>query len=157
MEMDETFMGGRKRNRDPSYKRQSPFKGKTIVFGMVERDGYVQTAVIERRTRKAIEKEVNKRVVKGITISTDEAPCYEYLGKAGYDHGTVCHEHEEWVDGIHHTNTIESFWSRLKNSIRGTLIHVSKKHLPKYLGEFEFRYNMRKQPQRMFDRLLISF
>ena len=63
------------------------------------------------------------------------------------------------VDGIHpHENSLEGFWcSQIKRSIRGTHIHVSGKYLNKYLGEFEFRYNMRKTPWLMFDRLLSAF
>lgn len=127
------------------------------MFGMVERDGQIQTHVIKQRSRKAVEKHIKKSVVKGTTINTDEAPMYQHLVKAGYKHGTVCHEKGEYVRGLTHTNTIESFWSRLKNSIKGTHIHVSTKHLPKYLGEFEYRYNMRKSPKWMFERLLGSF
>jgi len=156
VEMDETSMGGRKRNRDYMMNRGNPQAGKTIVFGMVEREGSLQTHVIKKRTRKAIQGHV-KKVVKGSIVSTDEAGIYKYLTKAGYIHGTVCHEDGEYVRGMIHTNTIEGFWSRLKNSIRGTHVHVSKKHLPKYLGEFEYRYNMRKSPKWMFERLLGSF
>ena len=156
VEMDETFIGGRKRRPKRVYGGD-PTKSKTIVFGIVERGGSLQTYVIDRRTRKNIQAHVDKRVVKGTTISTDEAPCYKFLGKRGYKHGTVCHEDYEWVNGIHHTNTIEGFWSRLKSSIRGTHIHVSKKYLPNYLGEFEYRYNMRKSPKWMFERLLGAF
>jgi len=156
VEMDETFMGGRKRNRDYMMNRGNPQAGKTIVFGMVEREGSLQTHVIKKRTRKAVEKHI-KKVVKGSYVSTDEAPIYKYLTKAGYIHGTVCHEGGEYVRGQIHTNTIEGFWSRLKNSIRGTHVHVSRKYLPNYLGEFEYRYNMRKSPKWMFERLLAAF
>ncbi len=45
----------------------------------------------------------------------------------------------------------------LKRGINGTHIHVSAKHLPKYLGEFEYRWNMRLVPHLMLDRLLHSF
>jgi predicted RNA-binding Zn-ribbon protein involved in translation (DUF1610 family) len=55
------------------------------------------------------------------------------------------------------TNSIEGYWSLIKRSIRGTHVHVSAKHLQKYLGEFEFRYNLRHSPQVMFVRLLASF
>ncbi|MCB2187352.1 MAG: transposase [Deltaproteobacteria bacterium] len=51
---------------------------------------------------------------------------------------------------------IEAFWSMLKRSIRGTHIHVSPQHLAKYLGAFEFRYNLRKHPEKMFHCLLAS-
>ena len=53
-------------------------------------------------------------------------------------------------------NGMEGFWSRLKNSIRGTHVHVSAKHLWKYAKEFEFRYNRRKQPASMFADLLAA-
>ena len=150
VEMDETYMGGYKKGARGG-------KRKPVVFGIVEREGAIQTYVIPNRRKKTIKPIIDKRVSKDAVISTDEATCYQYLDIAGYNHGKVCHEDGEYVNGIHHTNTIESFWSRLKNSIRGTHIHVSKKYLPNYLGEFEYRYNMRKSPAWMFERLLGSF
>jgi hypothetical protein len=54
-------------------------------------------------------------------------------------------------------NSIEGFWAQLKRAINGTHIHVSGKHLPKYLGEFEYRWNMRHVPHLMLDRLMHSF
>ena len=36
-------------------------------------------------------------------------------------------------------------------------LEEARKHLPKYLGEFEYRYNMRDNPEAMFSRLLLSF
>lgn len=56
--------------------------------------------------------------------------------------------------GIHHVNALEGFWSQLKRGIIGTHLHVSAKHLPKYVGEFAFRYNNRKNPAGMFHRLI---
>lgn len=54
-------------------------------------------------------------------------------------------------------NGIEGYWAQLKRGINGTLIRVSAKHLPKYLGEFEYRHNMRHLPHLMLDRLMVSF
>lgn len=150
VEMDETYMGGYKAGAQGG-------KGKPVVFGIAERKGSLQTYVIPNRKRQTIQKIVDERVSKRALISTDEAVCYEYLGNAGYRHGTVCHEYGEYVKGPHHTNSIEGFWARLKNSIKGTHVHVSRKHLAKYLGEFEYRYNMRKSPKWMFERLLGAF
>ena len=82
---------------------------------------------------------------------------YRELGRHGYAHDSVNHSADEWVNGETHVNSLEGFWSRLKNSIRGTHIHVSAKHLPKYLAEFEYRFNMRRNPEAMFARLLLSF
>ncbi len=72
----------------------------------------------------------------------------------GYNHETVNHSAKEYVRGDRHTNTMEGFWSIIKRSIKGTHVHVSPEHLPKYLGEFEFRWNLRKNPQKMFPVLL---
>ena len=55
-----------------------------------------------------------------------------------------------------HVNVVEGFWSRVKNSIRGTHVHVSGKHLQKYVKEFEYRYNRRKRPETMFADLVAA-
>ena len=153
VEVDETYVGGESRKKG----RPGPKSNKTAVFGMVERDGDIMTKVVPDSKTTTLVPHIENNVAKGSTISSDEWTAYRNLEKTGYTHGTVNHSIEQYVNGIHHTNSIEGFWSRLKNSIKGTHIHVSKKHMQKYLGEFEYRYNMRKQPEIMFDRLLISF
>ena len=55
------------------------------------------------------------------------------------------------------TNGIEGYWAQLKRGISGTHIYVSAKHLPKYLGEFEYRHNRRNCPEQMLSELMISF
>jgi hypothetical protein len=71
---------------------------------------------------------------------------------------TCNHSRDEYVSPRGATvNNLEGFWSMLKRGISGTHIHVSAKHLPKYLGEFEYRWNMRAVPHLMLDRLLYSF
>jgi transposase len=88
---------------------------------------------------------------------TDDARVYQHMDKEGYVHESVNHSAYEYVRGDAHTNTIESFWAMLKRGINGTYIHVSKKHLPKYLAEFEYRHNLRQSPHLMFEILLIAF
>ena len=153
VEVDETYVGGRVDVR-PGVKM---LDNKTIVMGMVERGGNVLTKIVPNVRTKTLIPVVQEYIAQGSTISTDELHPYTHLRKAGYKHGRVKHNIREWVRGIHHTNTIEGFWSHLKNSIKGTHIHVSKKHLTKYLKEFEYRYNMREMPTLMFDRLLKAF
>lgn len=55
------------------------------------------------------------------------------------------------------TNSVESFWNLFKNSVRSTHIHVSKKHMARYLGEFTFRSNHRAMENAMFDLLVAAF
>jgi hypothetical protein len=152
VEIDETFIGGKNRGEG----RANKLKGKSVVFGIVEREGNLFTAVVANVRRSTLEPVVRKLVTEGSTVSTDEAPAYQDLGN-GYEHGVVNHSADEWVKGKHHTNSIESFWGLLKRSIRSTHISVSAKYLPSYLGEFEYRHNMRKHPEKMLGRLLLSF
>jgi transposase-like protein len=155
VEADETYMGGKPRNGDGRKGRGTK---KTAVFGLAERDGRIMTKIVPNVGASALHKEIWDNVVPGSRVSTDEWKSYKGLNRLGYKHETVNHSREEWARGDVHTNNLENFWSRVKNSIRGTHIHVSKKHLQKYLVEFEFRYNMRGEQARfMFDRLLVSF
>ena len=155
VEIDETYIGGRKPKIKGFTGRGA--KGKTIVMGILERDGEVFTKVVPTAGRKSLIPPIIERLMAGTRISTDEWVAYRILKQLGYDHETVNHSADEWVRGTTHVNSIEGFWSQLKRSIRGTHVHVSAKHLPKYLGEFEYRYNMRKHPEVMFGRLLLSF
>lgn len=153
VEADETYVGGKKKGGKPGRGTTKP-----IVMGMAQRDGSIVTKIIPNVGASALHKEIWNHVVAGSRISTDELKGYRGLDRLGYKHETVNHSAEEWARGDVHTNNLETFWSRLKNSIRGTHIHVSPKHLQKYLLEFEFRYNMRgDRAPIMFDRLLVSF
>jgi transposase-like protein len=153
VEVDETMVGGKRSGG----KRGRGAPGKTVVFGMVERDGDMITRVVRNVKRKTLEAHILENVSRGSRISSDELKSYAKLSRHGYEHGAVCHSADEWARGDIHVNTAEGFWSRLKNSIRGTHVHVSRKHLPKYLAEFEYRFNMRRHPELMFVRLLASF
>ena len=149
VEVDETYVGGKRTG-----KRGRGAKGKSVVFGILEREGELYTKVVRDASRRSLIPEITRQVPEGTRISSDEWSPYRVLSALGYDHRTVDHSIKNWATGNTHVNTLEAFWSMLKRSIRGTHIHVSPKHLPKYLGEFEFRYNLRKRPELMFARLL---
>ncbi len=153
VEVDETLIGGSVRGKGKGYKGN-----KTCVVGMLERDGELITRVAERRTKTAMHTLIQTHVQPGSTVNTDEFPGYWDVGMIGYRHNTVNHSKGEYARptgaGV---NSIEGFWAQLKRGINGTYIHVSGKHLPKYLGEFEYRWNMRAVPHLMLDRLLYPF
>lgn len=131
--------------------------GKTLMIGMVERDGEVMTKVVPNVRKRTVQPIIEAGVEKGSTVYSDELKSYDGLGAKGYTHEAVNHGRGEYVRGDCHTNTIEGYWSRPKNSIRGTHVHVSGKHLQKYAGEFEYRYNRRQKPRKMLTELLSVF
>jgi predicted RNA-binding Zn-ribbon protein involved in translation (DUF1610 family)/transposase-like protein len=150
VEADKAFIGGHT-------TREQAYKNKAIVLGMVERGGEIVTRVVETRAAEVVIPLVLEHVKPGTRLYTDEAKTFMCLKEEGYRHDFVTHAAKEWVRGQVHTNTIEGFWAALKRGINGTHVWVSRKHLDKYLGEFEFRYNLRKSPHLMFDLLLAAF
>jgi transposase len=152
VEADEAYIGGVR----PGPRGRGAL-GKTIVFGMLERHGDIMTKVVPNTTKETLFAHIEANVEKPSLISTDENSANKGIEKQGYVHRSVNHSAKEYVRGDTHTNGLEGFWAMIKRSIRGTHIHVSRKHLAKYLGEFEYRYNMRHSPELMFARLVLSF
>ena len=152
VEADETYVGGKVKGKGRGYTGN-----KTVVFGMLERDGDVMTKVVPNVRKKTLQPIIKANVKKGSTVHTDELKSYTGLSKAGYEHETVNHGAGEYVNGACHVNGMEGYWARLKLSIRGTHVHVSGKHLEKYAKEFEYRYNRRKRPERIFADLVSNF
>jgi hypothetical protein len=156
VEADEVFVGGKA-------KASERFKNKTIVMGLAERDGLIQTEVVPDTTLATLRDVVVENVEKGAIVSTDEYKSYSLLTKAGYQHGAVNHAAKEYArldpktGTLHHTNTIESFWSLFQRSIASTHIHVSRKYMQRYLDEFTFRSNHRQMGNAMFDLLIAAF
>jgi transposase len=151
VEIDETYIGGYEAGAHGG-------KGKTVVLGMLERDGKVVTEVVSDKKMKNILPVIAEKVKRHTIVHTDELRTYGPLADNGYYHNTVNHSAGQYV-GMNGTsvNSIEGFWAQLKRGINGTHIHVSAKHLPKYLGEFEYRHNMRSMPHLMLDRLIYGF
>src|SRR5262249_43622798 len=92
--------------------------------------------------RKFIREMVSHRVS---LLSTDEGSGYRKLDDF-FRHMSVNHAAGEYVYGAVHTNTIEGFWSLVKRGVMGTFHKISRKYLPLYINEFEFRYNNRNNP-----------
>lgn len=153
VEIDETMVGGKRPG-----KRGRGAAGKTVVLGIMERDGKVMTHVVPNVRRESLMPVIEANVAEGSEIHTDELQSYKGLDAKGFTHTTVNHGQGEYVSPTGaHVNGIESYWRLLKVSIDGTHIWVSKKHLGKYAKEFEFRFNRRARPASMLPDLLTSF
>ncbi len=139
VESDETFVGGKAKNRALKEPRK-----KEAVMALVEREGRVRSSHISAVTVKNVRVEIVTQASRGSYLMTDESPVYTKLGKEFAGHGTVNHSIDEYVRGsFWHTNTVENYFSILKRGITGTYHHVSPEHLKRYLAEFDFRYNER--------------
>lgn len=150
VQVDEAFMGGHY-----SGKRGRGAKNKTIVLGMVEEGGRIVAKVIPALGNATMLPVIKETIAPGSHVTTDEFLVYRNILKFGMTHDVVKHRLREFVNKSgNHTNTIEGFWSILKRSISSTHVWVSGKHLPKYIDEFEFRYNNRHSVIPMFELAL---
>lgn len=157
VEVDETFVGGKAKNKHKDKRgyrngtggggpRGGVGSGKAVLVGAVQRKGKVTAKMVQGIDSASLIGFIRQAVSSDVSlICTDAWRSYKPL-KREFPHGVVDHRKGEYVIGAIHTNTIEGFWSLVKRGIIGTYHKVSHKHLPLYVNEFEFRYNNRHNP-----------
>jgi hypothetical protein len=146
VEVDETYVGGKPRYTGKGGTGRGSFK-KTPVVAIVQRGGDVRFRMMERLTADNLAAHVAQNTSITARLITDEMPTYKSVGRHFLGgHEVVTHSRKEYVRfGTDvHSNTVEGVFSLLKRGVMGTFHSVSKKHLPNYLNEFEFRHNTRK-------------
>ncbi len=153
VQVDEVYIGGKKQ-RNTRIK----FENKIPIVGAIEHiDGKpcrVRCRVLENADKENLYNFISKNIAKFSELHTDGAYVYHDIYKEGYRHKIVNHSHEYITPEGISTQSIDGFWSQLRGTIRGAHITVSKKHLSKYIGELEFKYNNRNNQQSLFDLIL---
>jgi transposase-like protein len=141
VEADESFFGGKERNKHVRKRQRYGRETKVIVFGLLERKGELRAAPAPMHHIYDI---VNAQVAPTATLMTDNWPGYGGLDKK-YERHAVDHSKDEYVrDGYIHVNSLEGYWSLLKRQIYGIHHWVSAKHLHRYINESVWRYNRRE-------------
>src|SRR3984893_4478890 len=153
VEMDETWIGGKKHWRFRTYLRN-----KTMVVGAIQRGGPVRMKA-EKRSKNPNQQIIREFIAETTEpdterIITDEHPAYFGIEDHDTKHESVNHRGKEYVRGDVDTNSIENAWSLFKRSVVGSYHKVSEKHLDAYLDEFEWRFNNRKNPFLFRDTIL---
>lgn len=139
VEVDETFIG-----REPSKEKKRAYHHKLKVLALVDRaTGQARSMVVDNLKPATIAPILRENMMAEARLATDEAGHYLHIGREFAAHGVVRHGREEYVIGEVHTNTIEGYFSIFKRGMKGVYQHCAKKHLHRYLAEFDFRCNHR--------------
>jgi transposase-like protein len=141
VEADETFIGGKSKNR--AYAKREPKKH--AVMTLVDRDGKSRSFHVANVKAKTLREKIVTTVSRKSHLMTDELVSYEKVGKEFANHGTVNHAADEYVrlGGFVHVNTAECRFSLMKRTVFGTHHSISEAHLPRYLAEWDFKFNTR--------------
>lgn len=147
VEIDETLVGGRNKNRHwdkkVAHSQGRSHKDKTPVVGQIQRNGLVNAKVTKDTTAPTLSAFIKKYIQSDSTIHTDENPAYNQIGKE-YLRYIVDHSKHLYSYGNVTTNRIEGCWTHFKRLILGAYRNVhTKKYLQKYVDEFIFRLNLR--------------
>lgn len=148
VEVDETYVGGKMKNKHKSVRVQahadniSHVDNKTGVMGYLQREGDLKLRKMDRS--KTLKEQVKENVAPEAVIITDGLNAYTGLAKDYEAHEVVDHAADEYVKGIFHTNSVEGSFGLFKRMIIGIYHQISPKHLDRYCDEFTYRYNSRK-------------
>lgn len=139
VEVNETYVGG----KNSGGKRGRGSDNKTPVVLAVQCNGESRVTKMERVAGTNQKAFVEDNVSTDARIMTDTYAGYKPLDK-DYHHESVDHGAGEYVRGLAHTDTAESWFSLLTRGVMGTFHHVSATHLNRYANEFAFRWNYRR-------------
>ncbi|MHB8258889.1 MAG: IS1595 family transposase [Bacteroidia bacterium] len=168
VEFDEAYIGGKARKPKKSEenipnlgggsvttKRGRGAPNKTPIVGAVEKKGSVYVKIIEKLTSRNLLAMLKSKVnTDDSVVFTDGFKGYNSFDKS-VEHITIKHS-EGYGKGLKTVNTIEGFWSIIKNGIKGSYRAISKKYLPFYLAEFSYKYNNRHLQKNALEQMLIN-
>ena len=151
--MDDAYWGGKKRDG----KRGRGASGKMPFLAALEISSeghplFMKFSQLDNFSKNEVRAWASKHLTPGTLVATDGLNCFPGVSEAECDHEAIITSGVEYDE--HKVFTwLNTMIGNVKNAIHGTHHSVSKKHLPRYLAEFCYRFNRRYQLGTMIERL----
>lgn len=155
VEVDEAHFGGKGDGGTYNENASEVMKKKGKVIAGVERKGQIVAKHVDDLSAETIGEFLDEHIIAGDStlLITDKSNRYDKVAEH-YNRESVNHSQGEYVRGDIHVNNVETFWSHVKRSTKGTYKSISKKHLQSYLDQFVWHYNNRHNDRKRFSSLL---
>lgn len=154
VEIDTGYFGGKGNAGVNNEQLSRVMAKKATVIVAIERGGDAKAEVVPNASSQTMTEFIQRNIQTKLTNTlTDSSKVYLKSDKT-HDRYSVDHHKGEYVRGDVHINTVETFFSHLKRSIRGTFKSLSRRHLQSYLDAFVFHYNNRRNDKERFSLLL---
>jgi len=156
VEMDSAYFGGRRYGGKNNEGLGKAISAKSVVMAAVERNGKIKAEIVKDNSAETHKEFIDKNIARGETrLMTDKSQNY-IKATIGINRQSVDHGKREFARGDVHINRIETFWSHVKRSLKGTHKVISKQHLQSYLDGFVFHYNNRYNDKERFSSLVYT-
>lgn len=153
VEVDETYVGGQWKNKRKFIRDHGSKRGrgtsKQPIFGILCRNGLVWAEIVNNVEADTLLPLISSKVKKGSIVCSDTWRAYTGIASRGFVHRLVNHGEREYSDGRgNHINGLEGFWGYLKRKLAAKG-GIRREKLYLYLGEYVWRYNHRKDTEKM--------
>jgi len=160
VEVDETYLGGQWKNKRKTVRDEGTKRGrgtkKQPVFGILCRNGTVWAEVVNDVEAATLQPLITRQVSPGSIICSDTWRAYTGIASRGFVHRLVNHGEKQYSDGKgNHINGLEGFWGYLKRKL-ASKGGIRQEKLPLYLGEYVWRYNHRKESDKVKIRRILK-
>ena len=154
VEVDAAMFGGRYKAGKNNIRTKEMYESKAKVVGAVERGGRAKAFVTNDLKATSFGAFLNMHIdPENTRLLTDKSNVYKNVAK-GFDRHVVDHHIQEYVRDDIHVNNVESFWSHMKRSLKGTHKVISKEYLQTYVDAFVWHHNNRHNDRHRFGILL---
>lgn len=158
VEMDDAVLGGERHEMDGGRRgRAGPNKVPFVVAVATSDEGRPQRlvlAVVARHDGEEIEKMAKAHLAPSARVVSDGLGCFRAVTRAGCSHEPIVAAKTGWSETIPAFKWVNTVLGNLKTAISGTFHAIRRAYVPRYLAEFQWRFNRRARLKHMLTELL---